>query len=74
MNRLRLLTRATLRTLAKRIGTSLRYLDHLAAGRRTPSVEMAIKIEVASRGAVPRESFDVACKGCKYLRECKKGK
>ncbi len=67
------LKRDQLRALALRVPTSLRYLDHLAAGRRAPSVEMAIAIERASGGTVPRESFDVACKGCKYLRKCKKG-
>jgi len=68
------LKRDQLRALAARVPTSLRYLDHLIASRRAPSVEMAIKIEQASGGTVPRESFRaLPCARCKYLRECKKG-
>lgn len=67
------LSDARLREIAPRVPTSLRYLQNLAKGRRQPSVSMAIAIEHATRGQVPRESFEVACKGCKYLTACKKG-
>lgn len=63
-----------LRAVAAKVPTSVRYLQHIVAGRRHPSVDMAVAIENATRGAVPRESFDVPCKGCKYLKSCKGGK
>jgi hypothetical protein len=69
------LTPDQLRAVAVKIPTSVRYLQHIVAGRRTPSVDMAVAIENATRGAVPRESFaSLPCARCKYLKSCKGGK
>lgn len=67
------LTPVQLRAVAVKVPTSVRYLQHIITGRRTPSVDMAVAIEIATRGVVPRESFNVACKNCKYLKSCKGG-
>lgn len=61
-----------LRALALRVPTTYDYLRHLAAGRRQASAEMAGLIEAASRGGVGRETLSPACKGCKYLKTCRK--
>lgn len=42
---------------AKRVGTTLPYLVHLAWGFRQASTELAIKIERASHGLVPLEDM-----------------
>lgn len=42
---------------AKCIGISPAYLSQILAGSRTPSLEIAIAIEDATRGAVPARSW-----------------
>ena len=42
---------------AKRVGTTLPYLVHLAWGFRQASTDLAIKIERASHGLVPLEDM-----------------
>lgn len=66
------LTLGQLRDLAARVPTTYSYLRHLAAGRRQASAEMAGRIEAATRGSVGRETLSAACKGCKYLKQCRK--
>lgn len=38
---------------ARRIGTSKGYLSDIANGNRTPSLELALRIERVTSGAVP---------------------
>jgi len=45
------------RELASRCGTSLEYLRQIAAGIRTPKVQLAIAISRESDGAVSCESL-----------------
>lgn len=50
-------------------------LRHLQVGRRRASAELAIRIEKAAKKlklAVPRETTCDACRGCEYLKACKK--
>ena len=44
-------------TFAAACGTSLQYLRHIAAGRKTPKVELCIAIERASGGSVRCEGL-----------------
>lgn len=66
------LTLLELRDLAKRAGTSLKYVQHLASGRRQASATMAGAIEKASGGEVGRETLCAACRSCPYLKKCRK--
>lgn len=63
---------ADLQALAKRAGTSLKYVQHLAAGRRKASAAMAGAIEKASDGEVGRETLCTACKSCPHLKASRK--
>lgn len=67
------MTLADLRDLAKRAGTSFRYVQHIASGRRRASAAMAGAIEKASGGEIGRETLCAACKSCPYLKACRKG-
>jgi len=62
-----------LRALAAKAGTSLKYVQHIASGRRQASAAMAGAIEKASGGDVGRETLCAACKSCPYLKACRKG-
>ena len=66
--------------LAKEVGTSRAYLNHLGAGHRKASAAIAGQIEMytevmhrASEGRLPRvyrtDLADV-CRQCRYAREC----
>lgn len=71
------LTTADLRRLATSAGTSLKYLQHVVATRRQPSVRMAIKLEAAAARlgwTLGRETMVQECKTCPYMRACRKGK
>jgi DNA-binding transcriptional regulator YdaS (Cro superfamily) len=43
--------------IAKAIGVSVSAISHYCAGRRTPSLPIALAIERATLGAVPPESW-----------------
>ena len=66
------LTLPELKALATRAGTSLKYIQHIASGRRQASAAMAGAIEKASRGKVGRETLCAACESCPYLKKCRK--
>lgn len=42
---------------ARRLGISLPYLSSLASGNRRPSLDLALKIEIATGGAVPVQAW-----------------
>jgi DNA-binding transcriptional regulator YdaS (Cro superfamily) len=66
------LSLADLKTLAKRAGTSLKYAQHLATGRRHASAAMAGAIEKASGGEITRDTLCAACKSCPHLKASRK--
>lgn len=71
------LSTTQLRRLATGAGTSLKYLQHIIASRREPSVRMASKLEVAAKRLgweIGRETMAQDCNRCPYMRACKKGK
>lgn len=45
------------RTIAGRLGISSGHLGDLLSGRRTPGLELAVRIEAATDGAVPVSSW-----------------
>ena len=61
-------TKAVIARAARRAKTSPAYLGHLAAGRRKGSAAIARRIEIATEGAVPRESVCEACRRCEFLK------
>ena len=57
--------------IARLAKTSDGFMRHVQAGRRRPSAEMAIRIEVAAGRIgvdLPRESLCAACGGCDLAR------
>lgn len=56
--------------LATAVGTSPKMLYHYAEGFRAPSIERAIAIEKATKGAVHRADWDTACHTCEFARKC----
>lgn len=54
------------RTLAKRAKTSVPYLEHIAAGRRTASAAFAIRLEQA--GGPRQNKICTACARCPYYQ------
>lgn len=70
------LTTPQLRRLATGAGTSLKYLQHIVASRREPSVRMAAKLEAAAKRLgwpIGRETLSQDCRRCPYMKACKKG-
>lgn len=66
------LTLTELRDLAKRANTTLKYVQHIASGRRQASAAMAGAIEKASGGEIGRETLCAACKSCPHLKTSRK--
>lgn len=57
--------------IARLAKTSPGFLRHVQSGRRKPSAEMAIRIEVAAKRVgldLPREGLCSACGGCNLAR------
>lgn len=50
-------TRTKQAELAKRLGVSCGYMSELVKGDKTPGLELAVKIEDATGGAVPARSW-----------------
>lgn len=69
------LTPDQLKRLAAEAGTSLKYLQHIVASRRSASVRMAARLEAAGRRLklpLGRETLNADCKACPYLKACRK--
>lgn len=52
--------KVTAAEMAERVGVSREYISMLAAGKRTPSLEIAFKIERHSSGLVPVKTWGAA--------------
>lgn len=50
-------TRTKQAELAKRVGVSCGYMSELVKGDKTPGLELAVRIEDATGGAVPARSW-----------------
>jgi len=50
-------TRQTQAAFAKAIGASQAYVSQIASGQRRPSMALAYKIQIATNGEVPIESW-----------------
>lgn len=66
------LTLPQLKALAAKAGSSLKYLQHLATGRRQASAAMAGAIEKASGGEITRDTLCAACKSCPHFKASRK--
>lgn len=57
-----------IRQLTKRAKTSVKYLQHLTAGRRTAKAEMAVRIAAASGEEITQGSVCADCRSCRYYK------
>jgi len=65
------------RILAKKAGTSVNYLSHIAAPAgasyaRKVSADMAARLEVASGGELKRDQLCETCAQCPYAKAARK--
>lgn len=66
-------TAADKEVVVKITKSSRGYLNHIAAGRRNPSAEIAGRIETAVGSKVlTRADLCDACKQCPYYQKCQK--
>jgi hypothetical protein len=61
-------TAAEKRQVAKSAGTSVKYLENIAAGRRSPSAGLAQRLAKASGGALLQQELCHACGQCPLVR------
>lgn len=69
------LTPDQLRRLATLAQCSPASLRHVAAGRRSMSAEMAIRVERAAKRMrldLRREDMNSGCAGCEFAKKCRK--
>ena len=55
---------AEARTVARRAGTSVAHMRHIAAGRRAPSADLAQRLARATGGALDQRILCDACHRC----------